>query len=255
MTRLAGKTVVVTGAARGLGRAVALGLGREGATLWLCDRSQAELAHTVAMIEEDGGTAHSRNVDLSDVAECRRFAAEAGEADTLVNNAAVLHLTPVQDVTESEWNETLAVNLTAPFVLAQRFLPRMRKDGGSIINMSSRAGIRGFARETAYCAAKFGIEGMTRALACDLEGEPVSVNTMTPGLRIKPTMMTDDEERAISPESRTWDDAAPLVPAFTFLALARGVPSGLRFDAEKLSRAVEEAKYELSRDRLEEIAE
>lgn len=231
MARLDGMTAVVTGAARGLGRAVARGYAREGATLFLCDRIPIE--------DPALANAQRLQVDLRNREACERFVkdviADAGTIDVLVNNAAVLVMSSYNEVTDTEWDETIAINLTAPFVLCRGFLPKLRAKGGSIINVSSRAGVRGCEKEAAYCASKFGIEGLTRALAAELEGTAISVNTITPGLRIKPTMMTDEEEAAVPLHARGWQDADAIANAFVLLALARGNPTGKRFEADKLS--------------------
>ena len=220
---------MVTGAARGLGRAVAQGFAREQATLHLCDR--------IASPEIDGATWH--DVDLRDREACRRFVSDvldrSGAIDVLVNNAAVLPFATLNATTDDAWDETLSVNLTAPFLLVRGFLPSMKARGGSIINVSSRAGVLGFEKEVAYCASKFGIEGLTKALAAELSGAPVSVNTITPGLHIKPTMMTLAEESQLPLEEKPWSSADALVPAFVHLALARGEPTGQRFDAKQLT--------------------
>ena len=229
---LAGRKIVVTGAARGLGRAVAEGFARLDATLFVGDRLPVTGL----------GNARVYEVDLGDRVACWRFVqsvqADSGGIDVLVNNAAILVRELVEDTKERHWDETLAVNLTAPFVLIQGFLPGMRRKGGSIINVSSRAGVDGFGRQAAYCASKFGIEGLTRAVAAELDGEPISVNTITPGARIKPTMMTVEEEAALEPDAVTWGSADKLFPAFLHLALARGEPTGQRFEADKLSEAI-----------------
>jgi len=228
MGRLDGMTAVVTGAARGLGRSVAYGFAKEGASLHICDR--------IEMPEIEGATNYT--LDLRDRDASRDFAEEvarkAGRVDILVNNAAVLHYTPIGGVSDEEWDDIIAVNLTAPFVLCRAFLPFLGDGGGSIINVSSRAGAEGMKDEVAYCASKFGIEGLSRALAVEA-GDNVSVNTITPGMRIKPTMMSDAEEAALGPDERSWEDAKAIVPAFLLLALARGNPTGKRFEADKLS--------------------
>lgn len=237
--RLAGRQAIVTGAARGLGRAVADALQNEGASVYRWDREEADLSDTKAVL------AHVETLR-------RRFPS----LDVLVNNAGVLRRAPLGSVSDGAWSETLAVNLTAPFLLMRELLDALRAEGGgSVINISSRAGIHGFAEQAAYCASKFGIEGLTRAAAFDLANAPVSVNTVTPGLRIKPTMMTDQEEAEVSAEERVWHDPARLAPAFVYLALARGRPTGRRFDALRLSERIEREGYDLSDESLKEITE
>jgi NAD(P)-dependent dehydrogenase (short-subunit alcohol dehydrogenase family) len=250
----------VTGAGRGLGRAIAKALAREGAALDLCDRTEEELERTGSEVGGDADVTLHR-LDLAEREKVRALVesvlARRGRIDVLVNNAAVFPSTPLEAITDSEWQRTLAVNLTAPFLLIRGLLPSMRERGGSIVNVSSRAGVLGFAREASYCASKFGLEGLTRALAAELEGErvSVSVNTVTPGLHIKPTMMTDAEEAHVPPGERTWKDAEALGPAFVFLAASRGRPTGMRFDAFRLSQAIESEGFALSRGRIEELAE
>jgi NAD(P)-dependent dehydrogenase (short-subunit alcohol dehydrogenase family) len=250
----------VTGAGRGLGRAIATSLAREGASVVICDRTDSELERTATGIERLGRSVELRRFDLTDVGQMDDFIghvlARGGKVDVLVNGAAVLPFTSVESITDSEWRTTLEVNLTAPFRLIRGLLPSIREGaGGSILNVSSRAGAIGFPQEASYCASKFGLEGLTRAVAAELEGEPVSVNTITPGLRIKPTMMTDEEEARLSPSERAWSDAERLAPAFVYLALCRGRPSGKRFDAFRLTEALEREGFGLSPERVEEVSE
>ncbi len=258
--RLSGEIVVVTGAGRGLGRAVALGLAREGAAVWICARTEPELDTTAASIRAEGGVVEVRSVDLADTRACADFVSDvlgaAGRVDVLVNNAAVLDLLPVERLDRERWDRTLAVNLTAPFVLSQGVLPGMRTRGGSIVNVSSRAGVSGFADEAAYCASKFGLEGLSRALAVELAETDVSVNTITPGLKIKPTSVTDVQVAQRAPAERdVWNDPARLVPAFVWLSRLRGEVSGRRFDAHALSRALDAEGFALSPERAAQIAE
>lgn len=86
-----------------------------------------------------------------------------------LNNAGVLRLTPIETLTPGEWSQTIAVNLTAPYFLTRAVPPGMKERGGSILNVSSRAAVMGFKDESVYCASKFGLEGLTRALAVELE--------------------------------------------------------------------------------------
>lgn len=257
--RLEGQRAVVTGAGRGLGRAIAKALAEEGARVALCDRTHEELDRTFEWVGGEGAGASKHRFHLGLRSEVAGFAEEvlsSGRVDVLFNNAAVLPFTGIESVSSAEWDETLAVNLTAPFLLIRAFLPTMKgKRGGSIVNLSSRAGVQGFAREIAYCASKFGIEGLTQSLAAELEGRPVSVNSLTPGLRIKPTMMTDEEESRLGRGEKTWEEPARLAPAFVYLAGARGRPTGKRFDALRLSEAIVTEGYSLSDSTLEEISE
>lgn len=259
---LEGFRVVITGAGRGLGRAVAVGMAQEGATLVLTDRAhekESELDRTAELVREEGVTVFLYRFDLGDAEACRRFVkdvfAEQGAVHVLVNNAGVLFRTPMHHIDNAQWETTLNVNLRAPMLLSQGFLPAMIERGGSIINVSSRAGAQGFEHQVSYCASKFGVEGLTRAMAAELLGHAISVNTVTPGIRIKPTMMTTEEESKLAAGEIQWEDGASIVPALVYLARARGRPSGLRYDAGRLSAAISEHGYGLGVKEAEELSE
>ena len=199
-------------------------------------------------------------MDLADARACQELIADIRERaqriDILVNNAATLRLTPIEDLGFQEWSQTLDVNLNAPFLLIRGFLADMRERGGSIINVSSRAGALGFKDESAYCTSKFAMEGLTRALAVELSGSPVSVNTVTPGLKIKPTSMSEEAfERLSEQEKKAWNDPVEIVPAFLYLAGLRGEVSGRRFDAQVLSEELRKKGLDLDPARAAELAE
>jgi len=169
----------------------------------------------------------------------RRF----GRLDILVNNAALLILKPFAELSLEEWDRTIAVNLRGPVLTCKLFLETMKKQGGgSIINVSSRAGIKGFTREVPYCTSKFGLEGFSRSLAMELQPYNIAVNTITPGTlpngaHIKPTSLTQAEYEALSEAERAqYADAMLLTEAFIFLALQRGDGvTGERVQAYELS--------------------
>ncbi|MFC1662432.1 SDR family NAD(P)-dependent oxidoreductase, partial [Gemmatimonadota bacterium] len=178
----------------------------------------------------------------------------AHRLQVIVNNAAVWNPTPVEDLTLSQWSHTLAVMLTAPYLITRALLPLLRREGGSVISVSSRSAIMPFEGEAAYCAAKYGVEAFTRVLALELGSSGISVNTITPGLRIKPTSVTDQQARSLPEGERSsWNDPMEIMPAFVFLAGLRGQVTGHRFDAFELTGALKHLGEERTLSRIHEF--
>lgn len=177
---LDGKRALVTGAASGLGAAIARLFAREGARLFLVDRDEAGLA-TVG--EDVGGD--WLVADLSQADSCSRVVAAAVEAlgglDILVNNAAILHFAHSPDVTPELWDKTIAVNLSAPFHLSMAAIPHLLAAHGNIVNIASSGAIVGTAYTTAYSSAKAGLLHMTMCLAMEYAKAPIRINAVAPG--------------------------------------------------------------------------
>jgi len=172
---LAGQVAVVTGASSGLGRATAVALAQAGADLVLLARSADDLAQTAAQVTSCGRRVLAVPVDLGQadqiVAAVEQTVAQLGRIDVVVNAAGTDVPGLVVELTVEAWDRVLEVNLRAPFVLAKAAFPHMRRVGrGTIVNISSVAGKRGWANAAAYCASKFGLTGLTQALAA--EGKP-----------------------------------------------------------------------------------
>ena len=172
---LAGQVAVVTGASSGLGRATAVALAQAGASLVLLARNADDLAQTAAQVQLCGRDALAGQVDLARadqiLAAVEQTIERFGRIDVVVNAAGTDVPGPVIELTVEAWDRVLEVNLRAPFVLAKAAFPHMCKAGrGTIINISSVAGKRGWANAAAYCASKFGLTGLTQALAA--EGKP-----------------------------------------------------------------------------------
>lgn len=256
---LAGRVAVVTGAGRGLGRSVAAGLLAEGATVVAVARSGGELASLAAETPFPERLTLASG-DLADDAFARGVIRQArqahGRVDILVNNAAILEPQRFRRMSLDDFDRTLRVNFRAPVVLAHAVLPVMAEaGGGSIVNVGSASSYRGFDGETHYCAAKFGLEGFSEALAMEVRDDNVAVNRLTPGFLIKPTSVTLADAAAAPAEVRsTWQDPGPMVDAFTYLGLqdGKGV-SGFLFDAFALAEQVREhgwrARFEPRGDR------
>ncbi len=169
------QVAMVTGASSGLGRATAIALAQAGAAVGLIGRSEVELDRVAAEITAIGRRVMTLPLDLADesqvVATIHRFLDGFDRVDILINAAGTDVPGSVEELTSGDWDRVLDVNLRAPFLLAKVVFPHMREAGhGTIVNVSSVAGKRGWANASAYCASKFGLTGLTQALAA--EGKP-----------------------------------------------------------------------------------
>ena len=182
---LAGKAAVITGASRGIGRAIALRLAGAGARVAVLARRADALAEVVADVRAAGGEAVAAVCDVADPDQVRAAAevvrAALGAVDILVNNAGAVLRRPALDITDAEWRRVLAVNLDGTFYVTRAFGADLVARAGRIINIASIAGREGTALLSAYCAAKHGVVGLTRALAEELRGAKVAVNAICPG--------------------------------------------------------------------------
>ena len=183
---LSGKVALITGASRGIGRAIAQHLGRLGARLGLCARTRERLETATAELRRDGIEAIAVLADLthsSEVAGVVRQTNDAlGEIDVLVNNAGVGLFRPAHEATEEEWDRVMNTNLKAVFLLSRAVAPQMiRRRRGDIVNIASLAGKNAFAGGAVYCASKWGLLGLTQSTAEDLRGYGIRVSAICPG--------------------------------------------------------------------------
>lgn len=180
--RLDGRRVLVTGAGRGIGLAAAAALAQAGAHVVLAARTAAEIEAAAAAIREAGGQAEALLMDVLDVVDAARKIAAAGPFHALVNNAGTNRPAPFTDVTVEDFDAIMALNLRAAFFVAQAVSRGMIAAGieGSIVQLSSQMGHVGGARRSVYCASKWAMEGMTRAMAIDLGPHRIRVNTLCP---------------------------------------------------------------------------
>jgi 3-oxoacyl-[acyl-carrier protein] reductase len=249
---LRGKTAIITGAGRGIGRGGAVGLARRGARVAIFDVVPDELETTLRLVRDEGAEAMGIITDLRRRDDIDRALGQVtdrwGPPEVLVNNAGVLYNKVFEDTDPAVWDETIEVNLNAVYYLTWRAYGGMLQRGrGNIITMSSTAGVRPFALETAYCAAKYALEGMLRSLALEATARGLIVTLCTPGKTTKPTSMTDAAFAALSPEQQQ-RYASPLVFAEAFGYLAAATEPGLsgrRFDLFALAEAVRERGWDI----------
>ncbi len=181
-----GRVALVTGASRGIGRAIALALAGRGCTVACFGRDSAALEETAALVRQAGAGASTFIGDARSNDSVEGFARHAqaahGGIDIVVNNAGMVSEAPPEEVTPGAFADLLQVNLVSQFALARAAHASMRaRGGGVVVNIGSLAGAIAFPRTVAYCASKAGIEGMTRALAYDWAGDNIRVVCVAPG--------------------------------------------------------------------------
>ncbi len=184
---LHGRRALVTGGSSGIGYAIAEAIGRAGAGVVLVARGQAELDRAVARLREHGVTASAISADLGDRAAVQRVCERAGDIDILVNDAGNNIRKPMAELTVDDYERTIAVNLTAPYLLGQHFGPRMAARGwGRIMNVGSQQSISAFGDSGVYGASKAALAGLTRSQAEAWSANGVCVNTIMPGFVLTP---------------------------------------------------------------------
>lgn len=181
------RVAIVTGGGQGIGRAIALALAADGTRTVIADINDRSAQSAADEIRAGGGEALGLKVDVAKVADLKKMVAQAlaefGGADILVNNAGILHTTALEEITEAEWDNMMAVNLKSAFFASQQVLPHMiRKRWGRIINLSSMAGrMGGYGAGIGYAASKAGLIGLTQSMARKVGGHNVTVNAVAPG--------------------------------------------------------------------------
>jgi NAD(P)-dependent dehydrogenase (short-subunit alcohol dehydrogenase family) len=183
---LSGRVALITGASRGLGRAMALALGDAGARLALVARDTHKLNETAEAVRARGATAEVFQADVTDEEQVRALEQAVigrfGKVHILINNAGINVRKPVTEFTLAEWRLVLDTNLTGVFLLCRAFVPHLRGHGyGRILNLTSIMSHVAIAGRTAYCATKTGLLGFTRALALELAPDQITVNGISPG--------------------------------------------------------------------------
>lgn len=190
MALMEGKVCLITGAASkpGLGNSIAAKLASEGATVVVTDMDADGAEQTAQEIRAAGGLAQSWCQDVTSEADwdatMQRISADYGKLDTLVNNAGMVILKPIEDFTLDDYNRQMLVNMTSVFMGTQRAVALMREKGtkGSIINMSSVAALVGVYAVSAYAASKAGVQGFSKAIAAETAKQGIRCNTIHPGM-------------------------------------------------------------------------
>jgi len=195
---LASKRALVTGAGRGIGLAAAAALAQAGAHVTLVARTAAEIGAVADAIGRQGGAAEAMALDVTDLVAFRAAIEAAPPFDIFVNNAGTNRPAPFLDVAVADYDDVFALNVRAAFFAAQSVARRMCTAGkpGSIINVSSQMGHVGGARRTVYCATKWALEGLTRAMAIELGPKRIRVNTICPTFIVTPMTRAFFEDAA-----------------------------------------------------------
>lgn len=207
---LKGKVAFITGAGRGIGKAVAVALANEGVNVGLLARTEEALKVVVTEVEALGVKAAYASVDVSSLQEVKQAIAsltnELGKADILINNAGIGKFESLLDMNPEEWKKIIDVNLMGPYYVTRAVLPQLiEKNGGDIINISSTNGLNGAATSSAYSASKFGLIGMTESLAQEVRRNNIRVTSLTPStvateLAVQTDLIKGSAEKYMQPE-------------------------------------------------------
>ncbi|MDP3179564.1 MAG: SDR family oxidoreductase [Spirochaetaceae bacterium] len=211
---LSGKSAIVTGATKGIGRDIALALARAGCRVAATGRDRSELDSLAAEIAAAGGKCETYAADLSKAADCtamaESFCALLGKVDILINNAGLSFPETLLDLDLGHWDTTIAVNLRAPALVTKVVARAMiAAGGGAIVNVSSNACMGGIEEHAAYCASKFGLDGLTKVMAVELGPRNVRVNAVAPTVVLTPM------------GTQVWGDPAKAAPVKARIPLGR----------------------------------
>ncbi len=205
MPRLSGKTAFITGGGTGIGRACALAFASEGAQVAIAGRRREPLDGVAKEIQAAGGRALAIECDVVDgkavQSAIATVARQFNGLHIVVNNAGAIVVGSVEETSDNDWNLVIATNLTGTFIVSRAAIPALRQaGGGSIVNIGSYLGIAGRRQRAAYCAAKAGVMGLTRAMALDHAQDKIRVNCICPAM-IETEMATQSLSKAADPEA------------------------------------------------------
>ena len=184
--RLAGKVAIVTGGSRGIGRAISLALAGQGAAVVIAARSADTLAEAANLVRQAGGRAEPVVTELADEQSIRNLVRVTqdrfGRLDILINNAGITHSARLEETRTEDLDRCWAINARAPYILCREALPLLRQsDAGTIVNISSVVGVKGYPLQSAYTASKHALRGMSMSLAEELRGTNIRVHVICPG--------------------------------------------------------------------------
>lgn len=218
MESLKGKTALITGAGKGIGRSIALALAAEGVHVGLLARTKKDLQKLTEELKSGGHNCSMVTADVSDIQSVNTAVSsmltEMGNIDILINNAGIGKFGKFLELEPVEWEEQIRVNLFGVYYVTRAVLPQMiERQTGDIINISSTAGLKGSALTSAYSASKFGIMGLTESLMQEVRKHNIRVTAMTPStvvtdLAIRSNLINNNEEKVMHPE-----DLAELIVA------------------------------------------
>lgn len=207
---LAGKIAFITGAGKGIGRAVALGLAKEGVHIGLIARTEKDLKQVAEQASALGIKTAYAAADVSDLAQVEKaissLTEQLGQAEILINNAGIGKFGPLLEIDPADWKNVIDVNLMGMFYVTRTVLPQLiGKNGGDIVNISSMSGVKGTAGSSAYSASKFGVLGLTESLSQEVRKHNIRVFALTPSRVITEFGGTSEkpdasEEKFMQPE-------------------------------------------------------
>jgi meso-butanediol dehydrogenase/(S,S)-butanediol dehydrogenase/diacetyl reductase len=233
MGRFSGKTVLITGAASGIGRASAQAFAAEGASLYLCDINGEGLQ---AVSDALPGQVKTRVLDVTSSADCRAAVDEAvtefGQLDVLCNIAGIAKTHHFHDTTDEQWDQILAVNLSSVMYLSRAAIPHLLKQKGNIVNMASIAGLMGQAYTSGYCASKAAVVMLSKSIALEYAKQGLRCNAICPG-----GVQTELVQKFSAPEDVNFELMARYMP-LTEMAEAEDVANAVLFLASQDARHI-----------------
>ena len=233
MGRFSGKTVLITGAASGIGRASARAFAAEGASLYLCDINGEGLQ---AVADALPGQVKTRVLDVTSSVDCRAAVDEAvtefGQLDVLCNIAGIAKTHHFHDTTDEQWDQILAVNLSSVMYLSRAAIPHLLKQKGNIVNMASIAGLMGQAYTSGYCASKAAVVMLSKSIALEYAKQGLRCNAICPG-----GVQTELVQKFSAPEDVNFELMARYMP-LTEMAEAEDVANAVLFLASQDARHI-----------------